>query len=158
MGEHILARDLMRTDFETITTDQTLGDAMAALRATQREDRRPSALMVVGEDGIFQGMLTARLLIRVLVGKGEVDDSALLHVAQERLQERVGDCLVDGIPVVAPSDRLLTLIRRGAAQRLDFVAVVDEGRPVGFAPITAIFQAVAQMALTPDDEGVRFDR
>jgi hypothetical protein len=50
------------------------------------------------------------------------------------------------------------MIRRGVTTRLDFVAVVEDGRPVGFAPVTAIFQAVAGMALTPGDEGVRFDR
>lgn len=158
MADQIIARDLMRADFERIRTDQTLGEAMAALRDTAREHRLPSALMVVDENDAFRGMLTAKLLIRILVGTGEVDDAALLQVASERRKERVGDNLIEGIPVVAPEDRLLTMIRRGVDTRLDFVAVVDDGRPVGFAPITAIFQAVAGIALTPGDEGVRFDR
>ena len=158
MADQIIARDLMRTDFERIHIGQTLGEAMVALRKTQREDRLPSALMVVDEDDVYQGLLTARLLIRILVGDAAADDAALLQIASERLDERVGETLIDGIPVVASDDRLLTLIRRGAATRLDFVAVVDEGRPVGLAPITAIFEAVAAMALTPGDEGVRFDR
>lgn len=158
MADRIVARDLMRTDFQRIQTDQTLGEAMAALRETQREHGIPSALMVVDEHDAFCGMLTARLLIRILVGEGEADDARLLQVASERLNQCVGDTLIEGIPVVAPDDRLLTMIRRGVTTRLDFVAVVDDGRPVGFAPVTAIFQAVAGMALTPDDEGVRFDR
>jgi CBS domain-containing protein len=158
MADRIVARDLMRTDFQRIQTDQTLGEAMAALRETQREHGIPSALMVVDEHDAFCGMLTARLLIRILVGEGEADDARLLQVASERLNQCVGDTLIEGIPVVAPDDRLLTMIRRGVATRLDFVAVVDDGRPVGFAPVTAIFQAVAGMALTPGDEGVRFDR
>lgn len=158
MADQIVARDLMRTDFQRIRTSETLGQAMAALRETQREHGTPSALMVVDEDDMFRGMLTARLLIRILIGDGEMDDAALLRAASERLHEQVGDTLLDGIPVVGPDDRLLTMIRRGVATRLDFVPVIDDGRPVGFAPITAIFQAVAGMALTPGDVGVRFDR
>lgn len=162
MADGIRARDLMRTDFLRIRTDQTLREAMAALRGALGESGTPSALMVVDEAGAYCGMLTARLLIRLLIvdeqADREVDDMMLLTVARDRLTKLVGDCLIEGIPVVAPEDRLLTMIRRGAAMRLDFLPVVDGGVPVGFAPVTAIFQAAAGMALTPDDEGIRFDR
>lgn len=156
MTDGITARDLMRTDFERIRTEQTLGEAMAALR--ELRGKQPSALMVVDDKDVFQGMLTARLLIRILAGDADADDAVLLQNASDRLAHRIGDCLIKGIPVVAPEDRLLTMIRRGIATRLDFVAVVDHGKPLGFAPVTAIFQTVAGMALTPDDEGVHFDR
>ncbi|MFT4511402.1 MAG: putative transcriptional regulator [Planctomycetota bacterium] len=162
MADGICARDLMRTDFLRIRTDQTLGDAMIALRGTQGEHGMPSALMVVDGDDQYRGMLTARLLIRLLTGGHEegreMDDMMLLAVARDRLSTAVGDVLVEDIAMVAPEDRLLTMIRRGAPMRLDFVPVVDDGRPVGFAPITAIFQAAAGLALTPEDEGIRFDR
>tara|TARA_R110002072_G_scaffold87129_1_gene196557 strand:+ start:12217 stop:12705 length:489 start_codon:yes stop_codon:yes gene_type:complete len=162
MTEVIRARELMRTDFLRIRTEQTLRDAMVALRGTQGEAGMPSALMVVDNDGKYRGVLTARLLIRLLAGghddEGEIDDMMLLASARDRLSTQIGDELVQDIPVVAPDDRLLTLIRRGAPMRLDFVPVVEDGRPVGFAPITAIFQAAAAMALTPEDEGIRFDR
>ena len=161
MTDGIRARDLMRTDFLSCRTDQTLGDAMVLLRGTQEQDGMPSALMVVDDAGEYRGMLTARLLIRLLAGGHEagaaIDDMMLLTVARDRLATPLGDVLVE-VPVVAPDDRLLAMMRSGAQMRLDFVPVVAEGRPVGFAPITAIFQAAAAMALTPEDEGVRFDR
>ena len=172
MAEGICARDLMRTEFVRIEADKTLGDAVATLLATQREARLPSALMVVDGDDHYLGMLTARLLIRLLVGSAGTagtaaaaptpepvaEDLSLLVAARERLAVRIADVLVAGIPIVAPQDRLLTLIRRGVTVRLDFVPVVEHGKPVGFAPVTAIFQAAAGIALTPEDEGVRFDR
>jgi len=179
MADVIRARDLMRTEFLSIRTEQSLGDAMTSLLETQRQAKLPSALMIVDSDGNYQGMLTARALIRLLVEAGEdrgeeqgrsvasvspdaPDDLALLCVARERLLWRVADVLLAGLPVVAPvvapDDRLLTMIRRGVTMRFDFVPVVDAGKPVGFAPITAIFQAAAGIALTPEDEGVRFDR
>jgi CBS domain-containing protein len=162
MADSICARDLMRTDFVRIRVDETLGDAMAALRGAHGEAGMPSALMVVDDDDQFRGMLTARLLIRLLVAghdKGrESDDMLVLTVARDRLTTAIGDVLVEHIPVVAPEDRLMTMIRRGAPMLLDFLPVIEDGRPVGFAPITAIFQAAAGMALTPEDEGIRFDR
>jgi len=177
MADVIRARDLMRTEFLSIRMEQSLGDAMTALLETQREAKLPSALMVVDGDGEYQGMLTARSLIRLLVEERDdcddgagldpdvasasqdpKDDLALLCVARERLLLRVADVPLAGLPVVAPEDRLLTMIRRGVTMRFDFVPVVDAGKPVGFAPITAIFQAAAAIALTPEDEGVRFDR
>ena len=165
MADTIRARDLMRADFLRIGIDQSLGQAMAALREAGGDSGLPSALMVVDDAGLYRGMLTARLLIRLLVGGDDgqraqeaVDDMSLLRAARDRLSTRIGDSLVPDIPVLSPDDRLLTMIRRGAAMRLDFLPVLREGVPVGFAPVTAIFQAAAGMALTPADEGIRFDR
>ena len=159
MSDVIRARDLMLIEFAQVCTDQTLGEAMVALRDAQAVDGLPNALMVVDADGEFVGMLTAKLLIRVLVDSGErVDDAEILHVARGRLPNLIGDALIPDIPVVTPDDRLLTIIRRGVSTRLDFVPVVDDGQPVGFVPITAIFQSAASIALTSEHEGIRFDR
>ena len=162
MPEVIRARDLMRREFLRVRADQTLGDTMAALREAQATAGLPNAVMVVDADGKFVGMLTAKLLIRVLVGSGEsdqqVDDVELLHVARGRLSDLVGEALILDIPIVRPDDRLLTIIRRGVSTRLDFVPVVDNGQPVGCVPITTIFQSVASIALTSEHEGIRFDR
>lgn len=162
MSDAIRARDLMRVEFAHVRTDQTLGEAMVAMRQAQAKDDLPNALMVVDADGKFVGMLTAKLLIRILVGSAEadqrIDDAQLLHVARARLTNLIGDSLILDVPVVTPDDRLLTMIRRGIPTRLDFVPVVDDGQPVGFAPITEIFQAAASIALTPEHEGIRFDQ
>ncbi len=157
----IRARDLMRTEFSTVCVDETLGDAMVELRDAQSRTGIPNALMIVDAQGLYVGMLTAKLLVRVLVEGadegGDLDDDALLMRARDRLARPVGGHVVE-IPAVTTDDRLLTMIRRGLPNRLDFVPVVEEGKPVGFAPITAIFQAAAGIALTPEHEGIRFDR
>ena len=162
MSDVIRARDLMLTEFVRVRTDQTLGEGMAALREAQAKEGLPNALMVVDPDGKFVNMLTAKLLVRILVGSGapgeRFDDDHLLQIASGRLANRIGDALVVDVPPVTSDDRLLTMIRRGLPTRLDFVPVVDDGRPVGLAPITAIFQSAASIALTPEHEGIRFDR
>ena len=188
MAERIRVRELMRTEFHRISVDETLGAAMAAVRAAQAVAGLPNALMVVDAEQRYVGMLTAKLLIRALVGGDDVEglvdaklleraaerlatrigdaqvpevpvvDAKLLERAAERLATRIGDAQVPEVPVVAPGDRLLAAIRRGIALRLDFVPVVEDGRPVGLAPITALFQSAAGIALTPEHEGIRFDR
>lgn len=158
MPNLIRASGLMLTEFSTIRVAQTLGEAMAALRDAQERSGLPNALMVVDDDGKFCGMLTAKLLIRTLVGTGDTDDESLLGSALLQLNEPVSKGLLVDVPVVAPQDRLLAVIRRGMATRFDFVPVVDDGRPVGLVPVTAIFQAAATLALTPEHEGIRFDR
>lgn len=162
MAEGIRARDVMRTDFVQVRVDQTLGEGMAKLRAAQVRDENPNALVIVDAEGAFVGMLTAKLLIRVLVGtppeEEAPEDDELLERARQRLADPIGQTSLPEIPVVGPDDRLITMIRRGIPTRLDFVPVVDAGRPVGLAPITEIFQAAASLALTPEHEGIRFDR
>ena len=44
------------------------------------------------------------------------------------------------------------------SEQLEFVPVVDDGHVLGLVPVTAIFQAAAALALTPEDEGIRFDQ
>jgi len=165
MPDVIVARDLMLREFTQFPVDGTLGEAMAALREAQAVESRPNALMVVDAGGDFVGMLTAKMLIRILVdtdpesrgGAPKVDDAQLLQAVTQRLDRQVGSVLPE-TPAVRSDARLMTMIRRGLPTRLDFVPVVDDRKPVGLVPITAIFQATASLALTPEHEGIRFDR
>lgn len=159
MTDALRARDLMRSEFTQVGTSCTLGDAVVALREAQLIEDRPDALMVVDPDGHYAGMLTAKLVIRILVGAGEsIDDAELLPAARERLAHLIADTVIPEIAVVEPTHGLLTMIRRGLPTRMDFVPVVEDGRPCGFVPITTIFEAAASIALTPEHEGIQFDR
>lgn len=159
MADVIRARDLMRPEFTQVCTDRTLGEAVTALREAQAIERLPDALMVVDPGGHYAGMLTAKLLIRILVGASEGSEEVeLLLAARERLPRLIADTALPEVPVVEPADRLLTTIRRGLPTRLDFVPVVENGRPCGFLPVTVIFEAAASIALTPEHEGIQFDR
>lgn len=164
----LVARDLMLRSCATITAEQTLADAMRALLAAQEDTSHPNAVAVADADGQFLGLLTARLLARSLLAlwmpdtarreDPQVHERELLAVVQERLHLRVRDALIRGLPVAAPDARLLELIDIGCEKRLEFIPVVEAGAFQGVVPITAVFQAAAGLALTPDDEGIRFDQ
>ena len=38
---------------------------------------------------------------------------------------------------------------------MEYIPVVENGRPLGVVPITAVFTEAAALALRPDDEGIQ---
>jgi CBS domain-containing protein len=168
MAEDIRARQLMLRDFAKIRSDQSLAEALEALVAVQSQEKIPNALIVTDTSGAYEGLLTARLLARSLLSlwmpeKNVREDEnrleeELLDVVQDRLRMRVHDALIRGIPVARPEDRLLRLIEVACDKRLEFIAVVEDGAVLGIVPVTGVFQATVSLALTPDDEGIRFDQ
>lgn len=160
MGENILARDLMVHEHELggIRRDQTLGEAMDALVDLQADKAIPDALVVLDEDGRYEGILTARLLLRCLATRAPADDERpLLDVVRRRLGVKIHDALKRDLPTVAPTDRLLPLIRLASDQRPEYLPVVENGHVRGLVPVTRIFLSAASLALTPEDEGIRSD-
>lgn len=167
MAENLRARDLMLASFQTVPTDQTLREAMNALIEAAADPRQATALVVVNADGSYRGLLTPRLLFRVLLSlwmpaiDGDRDEERLqvemLDVVQDRFHLRVTDALMHGLAMARPDDRLVQLIDRVCATRMEFIPVVDDNRAVGLVPVTAIFQAAATLALTPDQKGIRHE-
>ncbi len=157
----------MLHEFATFRSDRTLGEALGDLVELQADPHRANALAVVSAEGEFEGIVTAHLLCKSLVAlwmpaKSLREDAArlqreLLEMVADRNELKVHDALIRGLPTVAPESRLLDLIEVGCEQRLDFIPVVEDDQLLGLVPITAVFQAVASLALTPEDEGIHFD-
>jgi CBS domain-containing protein len=168
MPDAVTAESLMLRHFERLRSDKCLRDAMHALVHVQSQDDIPNVLVVVDEHGEFEGLLTARLLFRSLLAlwmpghavrsDPEQLDQALLQLVDDRADLAVHDALIRGLPVAAPGDRLLRLIRIATEHRLEFVPVVEDKAVLGLVPVTEVFRATAALALTPDDEGIRFER
>ena len=167
MAENVRARDLALTDFASVDQSDRIAVALTMLIEVQGHEHRPKALIVHDGNGGFVGMLSARLLARVLVAEwspsaddlGEAAlETELLAAVRARLDLSVGEVLLRDLPQVAPDARLLEMIRATCERRIEYLAVVEDGRPFGLVPVTAIFQATASLALTPDDEGIRFDQ
>lgn len=166
MGEHIVARDLMVHEVGGIRGDQTLAEAMQALVDLQAEKEIPNALVVLDEDGNYDGILTARLLCKSLATRTTSDENPaaqmpwteLFELVRRRSEMKVRDALNRDLPTVSPGDRLLSLIRLASDKRPEYLPVVDKGHVRGLVPVTRIFLATATLALTPGNEGIRFDQ
>lgn len=168
MADNILARDLMISKFETISSDMSLGVALHQLVELQDRAGEPNAVVVVDANGDYAGLLTAHLLAKSLFAlwtPGEAvrgDEYALnqdlIQAVVRYLDRRVSDTLVRGVPVVAPDARLLDVIAAGCEGRIEFIPVLNARRVEGLIPVTAVFQTTAALTLTPEHEGIRFEQ
>ena len=166
MTDNLTARDLA-ISFAQVRASQSLREALHSLVALQSDRNKPNVLGVLDDDDRFVGLLTARLLFKSLLtlwmpGPSLREDderleTELLTVIEERADLAVHDALIRGLPTAAPDDRLLTLIELVCDQRLEYLPVVENEKLLGVVPVTAIFLATARLALTQQDEGIRFE-
>ena len=61
-------------------------------------------------------------------------------------------------PPTPPPAEIVGVQVTPSTARLEFLPVLEDGRAVGLVPVTALFRATAALALTPEDQGIRFDQ
>ena len=168
MAESVIARHLMLTNFETVCLNENLGVAIRRLVGLQDHAGLPNALAVLGADAKFLGLLTAGsfskdLLVLWKSGDALPDDDNercrnLVEFTTAYLNQLVGDVVAYPVAVVVSDARLLNIIAVGCEHSVEFIPVVDADRIQGIIPVGVVFQAAADLALTPEDEGIRFDQ
>lgn len=167
-ADRLIARELMGPRFATIARDQPVAEAIGRLIAVAVEAGMPNAVVVHDEEGRYEGILTAKLLLKSLMALWSparpvredplLLETDLLDLAADRGNMRAHDALVHGLPVAQPDERLFALIDRVCEAELEYLPVVEDGRAIGLVAATELFYAVARLALTPDDEGIRLER
>jgi len=160
----IVARDLAVNGVRILNGERPVRDAFDELIALRSEPGEPNVVVIVDAEGLYEGLLTARLLLRSLLAlwrptrsiREDVErfDEELLELARERCVLPVRTVLVRGLPTAAPDDRLPTLIELACEERMEFLPVVEDRRLSGVVPIGRLFHTVASLALTPGDEGI----
>lgn len=167
MSQPVLAQDLMRRNFVSIAGDETLSAAMSRLLELRAHPSVPQALAVVDSARRFEGLFTARLLIksllslwvpsRAMAADEERHEAELLALLEGRAKIPVRDALIEGLPVAALEDRLLTLIELGSDQRLEFIPVVGpERRLLGLVAVADVFTRAAGLALVQEQAENQF--
>lgn len=168
MAENVCARHLMLTNFETVRLDENLGVAIRRLVGLQEHAGLPKALAVIGADAKFVGLLTAGSFSKNLLALWKLGDALpdddnercqdLVEFTAAHLTQVVGDVVAYPVCAVASDARLLDVIAVGCEHLLEFIPVVDADHIQGIIPVGVVFQAAADLALTPEDEGIRFDQ
>lgn len=166
MAEGVRAHDLMLRHFERVHSNLRLAQAMTMLVRLQFDEVQPNVLVVIRDDGSFEGLLTARLLCRSLLALWKParsvreDESRLLQqlveVVTDRAELEVHDALMRGLPTVGVDDGLVSMIDAVCEHQLEFLPVVASDQVVGLVPITRLLEATAELVLRPEDEGVQF--
>ena len=103
----------------TIGSRDTLSTAVTVLR-----DRRIGALLVTGEGGALEGILSERDIVRKLA-----------ETPGQTLPQTVGENMTSKVETCSPSDPLVTVLRRMNEGRFRHMPVVDDGKLCGMLTI-----------------------
>lgn len=103
----------------TISPNDTISTAVKVLR-----DRRIGALLVADGDGTLQGILSERDIVRKLA---ETPGQTLPQTVAENMTSKVESC--------APSDPLVSVLRRMNEGRFRHMPVLDNGKLRGMLTI-----------------------
>jgi CBS-domain-containing membrane protein len=155
MAERTAARDVMSTAFLRVPGATPLREV---LRALDPGGRRARAVVVEGEGGEVLGLVTPRLLLRALFRSGVPERApGEERGAEERLLDRVRDRLdepvrgvVSHVPLAAPGDPLVRLLRITKDDAVECLMVVEGGKVAGILWLPDVFRAAAGLALTPE--------
>lgn len=157
MAERTTARDVMSTSFLRLSGATPLRQVLPALTPT---GNRIPAVVVEGDGGELLGVVTPRLLLRALFrggiperapGEERSAEERLLDRARERLDEPIRS-LVSHVPLAAPADPLVRLLRITKDESVECLLVAEGGRVAGIVWLPDVFRAAAALALTPGVE------
>ncbi len=137
-----------------LDADRPVGEAIS--RFLIRPDDQAPRTIVLTEDGDrFVGLLTPAALLR---GIERTAPGAPVNARRDAFLARTARelRLADVRPAV-PGERLPRWIELLTEQGLEAVPLVQEGRAVGLVTVVDVFRTAADLALTPEDRGIRLE-
>jgi len=173
MRKVITAGDLLKSSYHTIAPDRRVADAIGLMLDARADGCGAETLLVIDEGGAFRGLLTTRQLFQSLLSRWlpegadatpqDLDDrqaieERLADEGREYLMLEVGQLMKEDVEPLAPGDRLPRMMRSFARQQLQSIPVVEAGRVLGVVLVVDVYETVAQLTITPEDEGIRLDR
>jgi CBS domain-containing protein len=167
MRKVITAGDLLKSSYHTIAPDRRVADAIGLMLDARADGCGAETLLVIDEGGAFRGLLTTRQLFQSLLSRWlpegadatpqDLDDRQAI---EERLADEGREYLMLEVGQLRKEDvePLARMMRSFARQQLQSIPVVEAGRVLGVVLVVDVYETVAQLAITPEDEGIRLDR
>ena len=146
----ITARDIMDTNFSTLSPRMTIAEAMRVFQTAGEEHRQIVFGMVVTEGpGQLLGMLSMYDIFLLIRPKhihiwGEIKDvdvSGILDEACLRARDiLVGDIMTTDLTTITPDTHLLRIIDIMLKKHVRRLPVLEEGKMVGMVYMSRVFQ------------------
>jgi|ETNmetMinimDraft_22_1059887.scaffolds.fasta_scaffold00221_3 predicted transcriptional regulator len=156
------AKDLMTKRFLRISTQHTLRETMGIILYGEQKKHDTGAIVIIDTEGEFAGTITPRDVVMGLLNDWNPPaDSAsqepFLESAKQHLSKTIGETLQLHQPTAMPESSLAELIRLAGQYEYECIPIVEEGRVEGLVYISDLFKATANLALSPDTEGIILD-
>jgi CBS domain-containing protein len=146
----ITAREVMDTNFSTLSPRMTIAEAMRVFQAAGEEHRQIVFGMVVTEaSGQLLGMLSMYDIFLLIRPKhihiwGEIKDvdvSGILDEACQRSKDiLVGDIMTTDLTTITPDTHVLQIIDIMIKKHVRRLPVVEAGNMVGMVYMSRVFQ------------------
>ena len=156
------AKDIMTKRFLRISTQHTLRETMGIILYGEQKKHDTGAIVIIDSEGDFAGTITPRNVLLGLLNDWNpptdtISQEPFLESAKDNLSKTIGDVLQRGQPTVLLDTSLAELIALAGQYEFECIPVMNEGRVEGLVYISDLFKATANVALSPDTEGIILD-
>ncbi len=142
------ARDVMSTDYETLSPDLPISEAVKRFRQASAKGRKIFGMMVTDESGRLVGMLSMYDILLFMRPKHvhiwglmeDVDLEGMMEMACQRARSvRVGDIMTTEVITVSPDTHLLRVMDIMIKKHIRRLPVLEDGNIRGILYISDLF-------------------
>ena len=153
------AKDLMTPRFLRVSTEHSLREALGMVLHGEAKGYDTAGIVVIDQEGDLAGILTHAALVKGLAGEGEVpaEQVAFLQSVEVQFGKTIDDIMETEMPQVTADTPVAELIFLMPRNQFECLPVMEETRVIGLVYVSDIFRAAAQLALTPETEGIVLD-
>ena len=145
----MIARDVMQTDFHTLSPENTVAHAVKQFqKASETEEKKVFGLMVTDENDHLVGILSMYDILIFIQPKhvhilGEMDDIDPSQLYDERLERvksvLVGDIMTPDVVTIGPDTHLMVIADIMIKKHIRRLPVVDDQEVVGIVYVSDVF-------------------
>jgi CBS domain-containing protein len=145
----ITARDIMTTNFHTLTAQTPVNAAVKLLvEASQAEGRRIFGLMVVDDEGRLIGIISMYDILPFMRPKhthiwGVMDDIDLVGIVNQACEKTksvlVGDIMSTEVVTITPQTHLMMILDLMIKKHIRRLPVLKDGQILGIVYISDLF-------------------
>lgn len=153
------ASDQMTKRFLRISTAHTLRETIGIILYGEQKNYDTGAIAIIDQEGEFAGIVTPHQVALGLLDDWTPPESgspetAFVNSVESHLNKTIRDILKPDQPVAKPDATLARLVKLAGESEYECIPVVEEGRVEGLVYVSDLFKATANVALTPDTEGI----
>jgi len=155
----MIARDIMQTDFHTLSPGDTIAQAVKYFQSTsESEKKKIFGLMVTDHSDHLVGMLSMYDILLFIQPKhiqiwGEMDDLDPSVLYEERLEQvksiLVGDIMTAEVVTITPGTHLMVIADVMIKKHIRRLPVVDDQEVVGIVYVSDVFHHLLEKFIPP---------
>lgn len=156
------ADQIMTNRFLRISTAHTLREAMGLILYGEERGMDTGAIVVIDQEGDYAGILTPRYVVRGLAKVDptteQLDAAQFVERVEGHLADKIESAMDKELPCLKRESSFGEIVHLISSKKYECLPVLEAKRVVGLVYASDVFKTAANLALTPDHDGVGLDR